>query len=503
MELLSGESLAELLERSGRLEPAQAAAIAWPLLDALAAAHDRGVVHRDLKPDNVFITRQGRVVVLDFGIAKLLPEMGDRMSPTTRTGALLGTPGYMAPEQIQGKPAVPATDLYSVGVILYQALCGRLPFEGDSLFELMQKHVSAAPPSLRQMRPEIAPAVEAVILCALAKDASRRFANARQMAESLAAALSGAPVEGAAPIESEGSGRGRMVAALAVGALLAAGFVLLAIARSDDETAEPALAVDAAALALAEAPPDASTQVVEAAAPPAADAAPPEKVAGPAKPRPVRSRSRSASAAPSGSPSSSSPETAGVTHIGGVTIINTAEKARAMTGLETITERPESSGGTFDPIRTLAQAEDLARKLMPDAVLVAIDVENARPDGRALLRADSGAYYRFRSPSRSARPRDVPRNVEVDIPCMVHVTVVRDRIDASPVTDEDCDAKRLARPRCRIADLWRRAREQGAPAAGDWVAKISYLPDGWFIDIPKAGKPPFDDFTLSLPDDCK
>jgi hypothetical protein len=118
------------------------------------------------------------------------------------------------------------------------------------------------------------------------------------------------------------------------------------------------------------------------------------------------------------------------------------------------------------------------------------------------MRPDSGANYRFRSPSRSRRPAGVPRNVEVDIPCMIHVDVEAGRMEASPVTDEECTSRRLPRPRCSLADLWRRARSEGAPTRGDWVARISLLPDGWFIDIPKAGTPPFEDFTLSLPDTC-
>jgi hypothetical protein len=231
----------------------------------------------------------------------------------------------------------------------------------------------------------------------------------------------------------------------------------------------------------------------------------PRPAGGPAKRAPPRA------AGPAGSPPARHPEAARPADAGpaagsatsGVTIINTAELAQKMTGLKTITAVPESSGGSFDPIRTLAQAESMARKLMPDAVLVGIDIDHAKPDGTALLRADSGATYRFRSPSRSKRPADVPRNVEVDIPCMVHVEVVRGRIAASPVTDEECDAARLPRPRCRVADLWRRAREQGAPRAGDWVARISYMHDGWFVDIPKAGTPPLDDFDVSLTDDCR
>ncbi len=555
MELLAGEPLSALIERSGRLEAAHAVALACAMLDALAAAHERGVVHRDLKPDNVFVTRQGRVVVLDFGIAKLLPQStvgAERISPATRTGAVLGTPGYMAPELIQGRPTVPATDLYAVGVILYQALSGRLPFGGESLFELMHKHVSATPPPLREMRPDLAPALEAVIARAMAKDPAMRFAGAHQMAEALSAALSGNTNDlPTAPWPQPRSRRRAVLAGAGIVGLLAAAGVVVALLAPGDEQGAVAAMLDAGPAIAEAAPPvkgevtgeksaeavDQTDEDAPAEDAPATDAPAeaaqerePRLAGGPGKQGPRRGAQPRRGAGPDreagddekkaeekkaeekkaeekkadgAAPPDSPPKSSGSKQtVGGVTIINTAELAREKTGLKTITARPESRGGAFDPMRTLTQAEGMARKLMPDAVLVGIDIDHARPDGTALLRDDDGATYRFRSPSHSKRPAGVPRNVEVDIPCMIHVEVVRDRIAASPVTDEECDDARLARPRCKIADLWRRAREQGAPRTGDWVARISYMRDGWFIDIAKAGTPPFEDFTASLPDDC-
>jgi hypothetical protein len=191
-----------------------------------------------------------------------------------------------------------------------------------------------------------------------------------------------------------------------------------------------------------------------------------------------------------------------VTQIGGVTIVNTAEQARAMTGIQPISAPLAVRGGAFDPLRALTQAEAMARKLMPDAMLIGLDVDQARPDGMALVRADSGASYRFRSLIRSKRPPGAARNEEIDIPCMVHVVAEAGRLVAGPVTDEECDDRKLARPRCTIAEVWARARAQGAPRTGDWVGRVSLLRDGWFIDIAGAGPPPTDDFTLSVPDDC-
>ena len=538
MELLSGEPLAAMLARLKQLDPAHAVAIALPLLDALAAAHDQGVVHRDLKPDNVFVTRQGRVVVLDFGIAKLLPDGqagAGAVSPSTRTGAVLGTPGYMSPEQIHGRATGPAADLYSVGVLLYQALVGSLPFDADGPFEMMQKHVSAAPSPMRNVRPEIPPALDAVVMRALAKDPRERFAGARAMAQALAASLTstgGGDVDAAAARRTPAARRA-LIGGLALGAAAAAAIVLIAAlmtrAGREEESEGPAVA-QAGEPAAGQGTRDAGAQPATEQPATAADASIPapdpgqNAVAG-GPPRARRPRSSPASpshppgqsppvapAAPPASTTSAPGATAsavptptrrpGVTQMGGVTITNTAEQARAMTGLDKISAPLATRGGSFDPMRTLTQATALARRLMPDAVLVGLDIDHARPDGSALIRVDSGASYRFRSPSRSKRPADLPRNVEVDIPCMVHVWAQDGRLEASPVTSEDCDARPLRRPTCPIAALWTRARAEGAPRTGDWVARISYLPDGWFIDIPRAGKPPTGDFSLSLPDTC-
>ncbi|MBX3127905.1 MAG: protein kinase [Polyangiaceae bacterium] len=161
--------------------------LAAEVLGALGAAHAAGITHRDLKPDNVFVTRLGRPKVLDFGIAKLRPELGGQ-SDATRTGALLGTPQYMAPEQALGSAIDHRADLYSLGVILFEGATGRRPFDADALYELLRMHIQSEPPPPRALRPDIPPSLEAVILRALAKDPARRFQSAEEFAEALRAA---------------------------------------------------------------------------------------------------------------------------------------------------------------------------------------------------------------------------------------------------------------------------------------------------------------------------
>jgi serine/threonine-protein kinase len=175
MEYLDGAPLADLVGKLGPLPLGGLARLTAEVLDALAAAHAKGIVHRDLKPDNIYVTPAGRPKVLDFGIAKLRPELG---GSATQTGSLLGTPHYMSPEQALGKPVDLRTDVYAIGVILFECATGRRPFLGESLFDLLRKQVDEAPPSPRQFRPDMPPAMEQVILYALNKDPAQRFGSA-------------------------------------------------------------------------------------------------------------------------------------------------------------------------------------------------------------------------------------------------------------------------------------------------------------------------------------
>ncbi|HEY5923169.1 MAG TPA: protein kinase [Kofleriaceae bacterium] len=180
MELLDGVSLADAV---GKLAPELACYVAAEALDALAAVHAEGIVHRDLKPPNVFLTRSGRVVVLDFGIAKLVD--GDAATQSTD---LVGTPEYMAPEQIRSQPLDRRTDLYAMGVLLYETITGKRPFASAITFDMLVQHLERPPTPPRTVMPALAPAIDAAIMRALEKLPAQRYADANEMAAALLAA---------------------------------------------------------------------------------------------------------------------------------------------------------------------------------------------------------------------------------------------------------------------------------------------------------------------------
>ncbi len=179
------ESLKQRLRRKGRLSPDEAAATALAVLDALREAHARRIVHRDVTSSNVLVDGSGRVKVADFGIAR----MG--ASALTRTGAMLGTSSYLSPEQAQGRSADERSDLYSLGVVLYEMLAGRLPFSGESDLAVAMQHVSAAPPNPRSLAPDVPEAYAAVVMKALSKQPADRFQSAEEFAAALRAARGG------------------------------------------------------------------------------------------------------------------------------------------------------------------------------------------------------------------------------------------------------------------------------------------------------------------------
>jgi serine/threonine-protein kinase len=183
MELVEGPSLHTILAEHGPLPAPEVARVGLSVCSALAHAHGRGLIHRDMKPANVLIDDGSREPkVADFGIAKGLEDTGG----LTRTGGLIGTAAYLSPEQISGKPATPASDVYAVGCLLYACLVGEPPFNGTTPVAIAMKHINEPVPRLRDRRPDVPESFASIIHRALEKDPARRFASAAEMHQAIA-----------------------------------------------------------------------------------------------------------------------------------------------------------------------------------------------------------------------------------------------------------------------------------------------------------------------------
>ena len=191
MEYIAGRTLGDIVGERGALPEPEVCEILDQLCDALIEAHRQGVVHRDLKPDNVMIstTQAGRVKILDFGIAKLTRTAVPRI---TQNGEILGTPQYMAPEQLSEHATDERTDIYALGLIGYELLTGDVPFEADTALSLMMKVLNEpiVPPRLKAPEREVSPLLDALIACCLDKDPARRFQSAYELRDALASARS-------------------------------------------------------------------------------------------------------------------------------------------------------------------------------------------------------------------------------------------------------------------------------------------------------------------------
>jgi len=174
VEYIQGRTLRAVLEEHAPrpLPPAEAIRIAMQVCDAMAYAHKHGVFHRDIKPENIMILDNGDIKIIDFGVA--LVEGARRVTWHGLSGTV-GTPDYMAPEQLRGQRGTASSDIYAIGMVFYEMLCGRIPFEGENVFAVMNQHVSQDPPSILQFNPTLSPALATVVMRAIRRDPDKRY----------------------------------------------------------------------------------------------------------------------------------------------------------------------------------------------------------------------------------------------------------------------------------------------------------------------------------------
>jgi eukaryotic-like serine/threonine-protein kinase len=228
MECVEGEDVEDLLARRKRLPPDEAVALAFQACLGLEHAHAAGLVHRDVKPQNLLVRRDGTLKVADFGIARAAEA-----TSLTQVGTVLGTAAYLSPEQLGGEEVTPAADVYSLGAVLYELLAGRPPYEVDSLAELAARHAEGAITPVRELAPEVPRRLEDIVMRCLARNPAYRPASARELAGELAPEAGDPPTEAmraAATAVLPAPATGSRAIWLALAGVLVLGAILLAVA---------------------------------------------------------------------------------------------------------------------------------------------------------------------------------------------------------------------------------------------------------------------------------
>ncbi len=494
MEYLDGAPMAALFE-AGSVPIGTLARVVGEVLDALGSAHDKGVVHRDLKPDNLHVTPAGHVKVLDFGIAKLRSEAP---GSGTRTGSLLGTPHYMSPEQALGKGVDARADLYAIGVVLYEGATGQKPFDAPALFDLLRKHVEEPPRPPTQLRPDLPPAYESVILKAMAKDPAARYQTAQEFSQALLDATRSLPDSAWAPVSTGGA-----VAA-----------AMQSRARSGIRSTAPMQEVPANAGA-ATSPTVPSAGTYAGASLPAAAATPVPKKSGMGYLLAAIGAvvllagllglgvvvlvggflvSEDSTASAPGAPDPAEPFAVSDPEADD----DDDDDPLVLPGLPK--PGPKVDIKNFDVWAFFPEAERISKTHAADARFVRLDASGIKANGKVDLSFDmsSSVLYRFRSPSLSVRPAGHPDNAPFKSKCYVYVNVAKDGV-TSFLAQWTCDMPFLPKPRCSPVQVWNRAEAMGAPR-GNLIGNLGYWADSrgrgrWHVTIRPS-------FSKWVPDSC-
>ena len=493
MEFVEGVTLRELIDERGALGLRLTVELLLDVLSALSVAHARGIVHRDLKPENIRVTKSGRAKVLDFGIAKRLNEAP---TPLTQQGMLVGTPFYMSPEQIEGGKLDGRSDLYSLGVILFECVTGKRPFEGSTVVALLNRHLHEAPVAPTMIRPEVTPQLESVVLRALEKSPVLRFATADEFADALRKAFEGLPADGpvvkrlrepqelATPSLDRAAGttddafdqtvRSPMTRRfrnplpfIAIGVVFVGGVIGVLAGRRPPPEPPPVAVLVPPPL------PVAPVVVVDAGA--VASVAPVVEVD-------AGVRKKRVSPLPAPLPPASSGPTA-LARGEREAVVAPVLAAKGVTLIETATDRRELpidfDPRAFDAVAYIARAQALARANFPDAVLTTFNVSGLFTGDLVdlTLSRDFEADYYFRSPAKSvADPR--LRDEDQDIPCLHYVVVSAKKIESYTAESfRGCKEKPLPRIACSIGAAVKQAPN---PAK---AMNVSWLHDGWYLDF--------------------